>query len=278
MRSSRARRSPACGGSAAAAATARSPQSAWPSGSPSSTTRRPAVSSCSARLASAEINGYRLDMALRWAALHRVAAVAAFSAEQWQPAVTALDITGPADIALVSHPRRRRPRRPCPGDLPRRSAAAPSRPSAGPGRAWPRCSAPSRRARVPGKSARPSAARSASRSNTARPRGAAIRGPTPARTPATAATRRPELSMPVLDRRGAVRVSSRRRTPAVTWASRPAWCCTPRPRPPRGPLTWPGGHGTCRPGHAASCSPSCCCRSRRSARTCSTGRGSWASR
>jgi sugar diacid utilization regulator len=56
------------------------------------------------RLASAEINGYRLDMALRWAAIHRVAAVAAFSAEQWQPALTALDITGRSDIALISIP------------------------------------------------------------------------------------------------------------------------------------------------------------------------------
>jgi len=56
------------------------------------------------RLASAEINGYRLDMALRWAAMHRVAAVAAFSAEQWQPAITALDITGRSDIALISIP------------------------------------------------------------------------------------------------------------------------------------------------------------------------------
>src|SRR5437773_55649 len=36
------------------------------------------------RLASAEADGYRLDMALRWAAVHGVAAVAAFSAEQWQ--------------------------------------------------------------------------------------------------------------------------------------------------------------------------------------------------
>jgi sugar diacid utilization regulator len=56
------------------------------------------------RLASEEITGYRLDMALRWAAIHRVAAVAAFSAEEWQPAVTALDIAGPAEIGLVSIP------------------------------------------------------------------------------------------------------------------------------------------------------------------------------
>ena len=56
------------------------------------------------RLASAEINGYRLDMALRWAAIHRVAAVAAFSAQQWEPALTALDITGRGDVALISIP------------------------------------------------------------------------------------------------------------------------------------------------------------------------------
>jgi sugar diacid utilization regulator len=56
------------------------------------------------RAASAEITGYRLDMALRWAAINGVAAVAAFAAEQWQPAVTALDIAGPAEIALISIP------------------------------------------------------------------------------------------------------------------------------------------------------------------------------
>jgi sugar diacid utilization regulator len=56
------------------------------------------------RVASAEISGYRLDMALRWAAINGVAAVAAFAAEEWQPAVTALDIAGPAEIALISIP------------------------------------------------------------------------------------------------------------------------------------------------------------------------------
>jgi sugar diacid utilization regulator len=56
------------------------------------------------RVASAEITGYRLDMALRWAAINGVAAVAAFAAEEWQPTVTALDIAGPAEIALVSIP------------------------------------------------------------------------------------------------------------------------------------------------------------------------------
>ena len=56
------------------------------------------------RSASAEVTDYRLDMALRWAAIHRVAAVAAFSAEQWRPTVTAMDIAWSADIALVSIP------------------------------------------------------------------------------------------------------------------------------------------------------------------------------
>ena len=56
------------------------------------------------RQASAEVTDYRLDMALRWAAIRRVAAVAAFSAGVWQPAVTALDIADHADIALVSIP------------------------------------------------------------------------------------------------------------------------------------------------------------------------------
>jgi sugar diacid utilization regulator len=56
------------------------------------------------RSASAEVTDYRLDMALRWASIHRVAAVAAFSAEHWRPTVTVTDIAGRADIALVSIP------------------------------------------------------------------------------------------------------------------------------------------------------------------------------
>ncbi len=56
------------------------------------------------KFASAEISDYRLDMALRWAAMHRVAAVAAFSDETWQPTVTARDIAARADIALISIP------------------------------------------------------------------------------------------------------------------------------------------------------------------------------
>jgi sugar diacid utilization regulator len=56
------------------------------------------------KFASAEISDYRLDMALRWGALHRVAAVAAFSAKPWQPTVTARDIAVRANIALISIP------------------------------------------------------------------------------------------------------------------------------------------------------------------------------
>ena len=53
------------------------------------------------RSASADIGDYRLDMALRWGAIHQVAAVAAFSGEPWQPTVTAKDIAARADIALI---------------------------------------------------------------------------------------------------------------------------------------------------------------------------------
>src|SRR5262252_718012 len=56
------------------------------------------------RSASAEVTDYRLDMALRWASVGRVAAVAAFSAEKWRPTVTVTDIAGRADIALISIP------------------------------------------------------------------------------------------------------------------------------------------------------------------------------
>ena len=56
------------------------------------------------RLASAEVSDYRLDMALRWAAIHRVVAVAAFADKPWQPTVTARDIAARADIALISIP------------------------------------------------------------------------------------------------------------------------------------------------------------------------------
>jgi hypothetical protein len=44
------------------------------------------------RLASAEVSDYRLDMALRWAAIHQVAAVAAFADKPWWPTVTARDM------------------------------------------------------------------------------------------------------------------------------------------------------------------------------------------
>jgi sugar diacid utilization regulator len=56
------------------------------------------------RLASAEVSDYRLDMALRWAAIHQVAGVAAFADKPWRPTVTARDIAARADIALISIP------------------------------------------------------------------------------------------------------------------------------------------------------------------------------
>jgi sugar diacid utilization regulator len=56
------------------------------------------------RLASAEVSDYRLDMALRWAAIHDVAAIAAFADKPWQPTVTARDIAARAEIALISVP------------------------------------------------------------------------------------------------------------------------------------------------------------------------------
>jgi sugar diacid utilization regulator len=56
------------------------------------------------RAASATAIDYRLDMALRWAAVHDVAAVACFSDGLWQPPVTAVDIADRAGIALVSVP------------------------------------------------------------------------------------------------------------------------------------------------------------------------------
>ncbi len=56
------------------------------------------------RAASAQATDYRLDMALRWAAIHQVAAVAAFSGQPWRPPPTARDIAERAGIALVSIP------------------------------------------------------------------------------------------------------------------------------------------------------------------------------
>jgi len=56
------------------------------------------------RAASAAATDYRLDMALRWAAVHNVAAVGCFAEGVWQPPMTAVDIADRADIALVSVP------------------------------------------------------------------------------------------------------------------------------------------------------------------------------
>jgi sugar diacid utilization regulator len=56
------------------------------------------------RAASEEAVDYRLDMALRWAAIHQVAAVAAFAGGRWRPTLTAMDIAERAGVAMVSVP------------------------------------------------------------------------------------------------------------------------------------------------------------------------------
>jgi sugar diacid utilization regulator len=56
------------------------------------------------RVASESATDYRFDMALRWAALGGVTAVAAFAEERWRPPVTAFDIAGRAGLALISIP------------------------------------------------------------------------------------------------------------------------------------------------------------------------------
>jgi hypothetical protein len=53
------------------------------------------------RLTSAGATDYRLDMALRWASIHQVAAIAAFGPTEWLPSVTAMDIAVRGDIALI---------------------------------------------------------------------------------------------------------------------------------------------------------------------------------
>ncbi len=53
------------------------------------------------RVPSESATDYRFDMALRWAALGGVAAVAAFAEESWRPPVTAVDIASRAGLGLV---------------------------------------------------------------------------------------------------------------------------------------------------------------------------------
>src|SRR5258708_11921640 len=56
------------------------------------------------RVASESATDYRFDMALRWAALRGVGAVAAFAEERWRPPLTAVDIASRASVALISIP------------------------------------------------------------------------------------------------------------------------------------------------------------------------------
>jgi sugar diacid utilization regulator len=59
------------------------------------------------RVASESATDYRFDMALRWAALGGVVAVAAFAEESWRPPLTAVDIASRAGVALISIPAER---------------------------------------------------------------------------------------------------------------------------------------------------------------------------
>jgi sugar diacid utilization regulator len=56
------------------------------------------------RVASESATDYRFDMALRWAALGGVGAVAAFAEGRWRPPLTAVDIASRARVALISVP------------------------------------------------------------------------------------------------------------------------------------------------------------------------------
>jgi sugar diacid utilization regulator len=56
------------------------------------------------RVASESATDYRFDMALRWAAIRGVGAVAAFAEERWRPPLTAVDIARRAGVALISIP------------------------------------------------------------------------------------------------------------------------------------------------------------------------------
>jgi len=56
------------------------------------------------RVASESATDYRFDMALRWAALGGVGAVAAFAEQRWRPPLTAVDIAARAGVALISIP------------------------------------------------------------------------------------------------------------------------------------------------------------------------------
>ena len=189
------------------------------------------------RLASAEVTDYRLDMALRWAAIRRVAAVAAFSAEEWEPAVTALDIAEHADIALVSVP--------ADADLAALVQALFGEIGGGAGRALARAEQgleAVRRAEQAG----------VSPDELAEAAGRAL-GVTVAFRPDPPAT---GVSVPVLigEAPAGYFVAP---DAAARSASPPAWCCTPPRRRPPGSSTWRGGPATCPPGPAASCSRNC---------------------
>ena len=203
------------------------------------------------RAASAEVTDYRLDMALRWAAVNQVAAVAAFSAEQWQPTVTAMDIAGRADIALISIPAA--------AELARLVQAIAREIGGGADRALGRAEE--------GLNAVLSAEAAGPVSTNCAPRWAARSARSSSSAPVV---RMRGVPMPAV-RRAASPARSRRRSSwatqrSATWsrrmltgtsASPRGWSCTP-PRPrPGGFSTWPGAPARSRPGPAANCWPNC---------------------
>jgi hypothetical protein len=228
------------------------PPCAWPSSWATWKALRRAVSYVPRGLR--EAVDYWLDMALRWAAIHQVAAVAAFvcwpvaahaDREDIAERVTRRWSRSPADRAdLAATALIRGP--------------APGRP--GPGRAeqgLPPCWRPRSPADLtrcgPGQSG-------ARRAGWLPPRGARQRarrtGPHGRRRRGYLVSVRAdgEVSAPVVGTQLLGHFTARTRT--ATWPSPPAWCCIPR-RPRFTCSTSPPGPGSCRSGPAASCSPRC---------------------
>lgn len=216
------------------------------------------------RAASAEVTDYRLDMALRWATVNRVSAVAAFAAEQWAPTVTAMDIAGRADIALISIPAH--------ADLAGLVQSLLREIGGGADLALGRAQqgldavlhAEAAGASLDGLREAVSRALGTPVEFRPRPTGnglALTPDGSPARTmPSPPLACRGARSLRSVCRCWSVRRSSAtspRRRRSVTWLSRSGWCCTTRPRPLAGCSTWPGRPARSRPGRAANCSPSC---------------------
>ena len=225
------------------------------------------------RSASAEVTDYRLDMALRWASIHQVAAVAAFAAERWRPTVTVTDIAGRADIALISIPMDT--------DLTELVQAIMREIGGGAeralGRAQQGLDAVLRAERDGADLDKLCASVSQALGTTVefRPLAPGDVGPSALGGPSAngeAATRRPRRPAGMAARRAAGRRmksahrswSGRRRSAtsplrmrSAIPASAPGSSCTPRPSRPHTCSTWHDGRVSCRSAPGASCWPSC---------------------